>query len=73
MLWWTHSRSARGRALDKRGVHVPRRQCSWCGCKQTRRSRQLHQWEWLLRTIRLYPFRCESCKHRFLRFSLRGY
>jgi hypothetical protein len=80
MEWWTGSRSTRGRALRKRGRtnavskdgHVPRRRCPQCRCKQTRRSRQWHLWEWLLRLIRLYPFRCESCKHRFLRFSLYG-
>jgi hypothetical protein len=72
MEWWTGSRSTRGRALRKRGVHVPRRQCSQCGGNQIRRSRTWRQWEWLLQVIRLYYFRCDDCRHRFLRFSLRG-
>jgi hypothetical protein len=70
MGWWTGNGSAKGRALRKRGMHAPWRQCSRCGCKETRRSGRRHQWEWLLRAVRLYPFRCKSCKHRFLRFSL---
>jgi hypothetical protein len=80
MGWWLDSRSAKGRALRKRGIttavnkdaHVPQRRCSRCGCKQIRRSRRRNQWEWLLRAIRLYPYRCEDCNHRFLCLSLRG-
>jgi hypothetical protein len=81
MEWWTDRRSVRRRALRKRGrtyavrrgVRVFQRQCPQCGSKQTRRSRQWRPWAWLLRTIRLYPFRCENCMHRFLRLSLRGH
>jgi hypothetical protein len=53
-------------------VYASQRQCPQCGSKQTRRSRQWGPWVWLLRAIRLYPFRCENCMHRFLRFSLHG-
>jgi hypothetical protein len=78
--WWMGSRTDRGRALRKRGrtrsvrrgVHVPQRQCPRCGYTQIRPSRQWRWWEGLLRAIHLYPFRCEDCNHRFLRFSLRG-
>jgi hypothetical protein len=51
---------------------VVRRQCRRCQSGYIRRSRRRGRWEWLLRAIGLYPFRCEGCKHRFLRFSLRG-
>ncbi len=72
MGWWMDIESARTRALRKRGMHGPQRQCSRCGCKETRRSGQWHHWERPLQVIRLYPFRCKSCKHRFLHFSLYG-
>jgi hypothetical protein len=66
------SHSVRVRAIRKRGLQAPRRYCSWCGCHQIRRSGRRSRREWLLRVIRLYPYRCEECRHRFLRFSLSG-
>jgi hypothetical protein len=78
-MWWRQSRrSVRRRALQERGRareaggQGDRRPCPRCGRAQVRRSRRRSPWEWLLRAFCLYPYRCESCKHRFLRFSLRG-
>jgi hypothetical protein len=78
-MWWRNGRTRAGRrALQKRGrsryadTFGAMRLCSRCGGTQIRRSQYRNQWEWLLRGIRLYPFRCEDCKHRFRRFSLHG-
>jgi hypothetical protein len=49
-----------------------RRLCPRCRNLDVRRSQRRSQWEWLLRAIRLYPYRCENCRYRFLRFSLHG-
>jgi hypothetical protein len=70
-MWWRKvGKRAASRAFRKRGVG--RRRCPECQSWQVRRARRRNQWEWLLRAIRLYPFRCEACKHRFLRLSLYG-
>lgn len=78
-MWWRKgSRKGGRRAVQKRDRsgyrdrYEARRLCPRCGSREVRRSRRRSQWEWLLRAIRLYPFRCEGCKHRFLRFSLYG-
>jgi hypothetical protein len=60
-----------GLELGRRSMAVVRRQCPRCHSRYIRRSRR-SRWEWPLRAIRLYPFRCEDCRHRFLRFSLYG-
>jgi hypothetical protein len=49
-----------------------RQLCPRCRNLDVRRSQRRSQWEWLLRAIRLYPYRCENCRYRFLRFSLHG-
>jgi hypothetical protein len=51
---------------------VFRWQCPHCQGTRITRSRRRGLVEWLLRIIRLYPFRCDLCGHRFRRFSLRG-
>ena len=78
-MWWRKgSRRAARRALQKRGrsrytdTYVARRLCPRCRSLEVRRSQRRSQWEWLLRAIRLYPYRCEDCNYRFLRFSLHG-
>jgi hypothetical protein len=51
---------------------VSRWQCPRCQGTRLTRSRRRGPIEWLLRLIRVYPFRCDICGHRFRRFSLRG-
>lgn len=59
------------RQLVKEGV-VPRWLCPNCQGTRITRSRRRGLFEWLLRAICCYPFRCDLCGHRFMRFSLRG-
>ena len=49
-----------------------RRTCPQCQGAQIVRSRRRGLLEWLLRAIRLYPFRCDTCSYRFVRFAWRG-
>jgi hypothetical protein len=48
------------------------RLCPKCQGTRIFRSRRQGLVEWLLRTIRLYPFRCDLCGHRFRRIAWRG-
>ena len=49
-----------------------RRRCPKCQSPRIFRSRRQALVDWLLRVIRLYPFRCDHCSHRFRRGSWRG-
>jgi hypothetical protein len=49
-----------------------RGQCAACQGTRVYRSRRRGVLEWHSRLIRLAPFRCDSCSHRFWRFTLRG-
>jgi hypothetical protein len=60
-----------GRTMRMGDGLVIRRQCPRYGRLRLRRSHCLNEWEYLLQAIHLYPFRCEGCKQRILRFSLR--
>jgi VanZ family protein len=46
--------------------------CPACQRMQLHRSRRRGLSEWFSRLIRLAPFRCDICSHRFWRFSLHG-
>jgi VanZ family protein len=52
---------------------MSRWQCPACQGMQLHRSRHRGFLEWFSRLIRLAPFRCDICSHRFWRFSLRGH
>jgi len=45
------------------------RQCPRCQGERLNRSRRRGIMEWSLRAISLYPFRCDVCDYRFLRFT----
>jgi len=45
------------------------RQCPRCQGERLYRSRRRGVVEWSLRAISLYPFRCDVCDYRFLRFT----
>jgi VanZ family protein len=47
-------------------------QCQQCQGTRVHRSRRRGLFEWLSRLIRLAPFRCDICDHRFWRFTRRG-
>jgi VanZ family protein len=47
-------------------------QCPRCQGTRLYRSRRRGLLEWCSRLIRLAPFRCDSCSHRFWRFTLHG-
>jgi VanZ family protein len=47
-------------------------QCPACHGTRLYRSRRLGLLEWGSRLIRLAPFRCDICSHRFWRFTLHG-
>jgi hypothetical protein len=46
--------------------------CPRCHSWRIEWSHRRNTWEALLCFIRVYPIRCQDCKHRFLRFSLQG-
>jgi VanZ family protein len=46
-------------------------QCQRCQGTRVHRSRRRGLIEWLSRFIRLAPFRCDICSHRFWRFTWR--
>jgi hypothetical protein len=46
--------------------------CPKCQGMRIVRSRRRGPLEWLFRVIRLYPFRCDICSYRFMRFTWRG-
>jgi VanZ family protein len=46
--------------------------CPACLGRRVYRSRRRGVVEWFSRLIRLAPFRCGTCRHRFWRFTLRG-
>jgi C4-type Zn-finger protein len=48
-------------------------QCPHCQETRITRSRRRGLVEWLLRAICRYPFRCDICGYRFMRFRLRGH
>jgi VanZ family protein len=47
-------------------------QCPTCQGTWVYRSRRRGVLEWHSRLIRLAPFRCDTCLHRFWRFTLQG-
>jgi predicted Zn-ribbon and HTH transcriptional regulator len=49
-----------------------RRVCPKCQSTRISRSRRRGLVEWLVRIIRLYPFRCDHCGHRFRRVTRHG-
>jgi VanZ family protein len=49
-----------------------RLQCPACQSTRLYQSRRRGFLEWLSRLIRLAPFRCDICSHRFWRLTLRG-
>jgi VanZ family protein len=51
---------------------MSRWQCPVCQRTRLYRSQRRGLLEWCSRLIRLAPFRCDICSHRFWRFSLRG-
>ena len=44
--------------------------CPLCESESVVRSHRRGIWERILGIVRVYPFRCESCEHRFRAFSL---
>jgi VanZ family protein len=46
--------------------------CPKCQAIRVHRSRRRGRLEWSSRFIRLAPFRCDICNHRFWQFTLRG-
>lgn len=51
---------------------MARWECPKCQGERIRRSRRRGVFEWLIRAVRLYPFRCDICDHRFMRFTRNG-
>jgi VanZ like family len=51
---------------------TPMWQCQQCQGTRVHRSRRRGLLEWFARFIRLAPFRCDICGHRFWRFTRRG-
>ena len=49
-----------------------RRVCPKCQGKRVARSRRRGPCEWLLRAVRLFPFRCDICGHRFMHLTWSG-
>jgi len=45
--------------------------CPLCESESVVRSHRRGIWERILGIVRVYPFRCESCEHRF-RYPFRG-
>ena len=45
-----------------------RNKCPICAKQSIRRSHRRTVWDYLLSLVRLYPFRCEFCQHRFRAF-----
>jgi hypothetical protein len=60
--------------VDQRGQEEggASRLCPKCQSTRIFRSRRRGLVEWPLRTVRLYPFRCDRCDRRFRRISWRG-
>jgi hypothetical protein len=48
------------------------RLCPKCESTHVFRSRRRGLVDWLLHIVRLYPFRCDHCSHRFRRVTWRG-
>jgi predicted Zn-ribbon and HTH transcriptional regulator len=48
------------------------KQCPKCQGRRVARSRRRGPCEWLLRAIRLFPFRCDICGHRFMHLTWSG-
>jgi hypothetical protein len=59
-------------ALTRIAGGTSRWQCPACQDIRVYRSRRRGVLEWFSRLIRLAPFRCYTCNHRFWRFTLRG-
>lgn len=51
---------------------VAQRICPKCQEKRVVRSRRRGPCEWLLRAVRLFPFRCDICGHRFMQLTWSG-
>jgi hypothetical protein len=49
------------------------RLCPKCQDARITRSRRHGLFEWLVRVVHRYPFRCDICGHRFMRFAWRGH
>jgi len=43
--------------------------CPCCSSGQVSRAARHSQWDYLLSIIYIYPFRCESCAHKFRVFE----
>ena len=43
--------------------------CPSCGAKDTRRSKRRGFFDWLLSLLGFFPYRCEACTRRFLKWN----
>ena len=57
----------------ERDMLVDELRCPECHEDRVYRSTRRGILEWLLRIVRIYPFRCDICGYRFRRFTRRRY